>query len=225
MFFRYELVNGVRCKNMLDILNTGIWIDGKHTGSSNKKQKDNEQITDDTADDAWKLIFDCLGEKKEVVSYMSVRHMSPPLFTKYEEGMHYAEHVDSAYMNGIRSDYSTTLFLNDPDEYEGGELCLMMGTETLEYKLPKGWAISYPTGTRHRVNKITSGCRKVCIWWSQSWFRDQIDRNLWYQNCRAKEALIEKHPNCTEYEDEYHCLYSPLNEQGMDLMRHRSEMS
>lgn len=103
------------------------------------------------------------------------------IFSKYIEGGFYKEHVDGQMMGParIRTDYSCTVFINDPEEYDGGELCINVGTEELKYKLKAGQAFVYPTGIRHRVNTVTRGERHVCVFWIESALQDVRMREIY----------------------------------------------
>ena len=95
--------------------------------------------------------------------------------------MHYAFHNDFYQINELRTDYSISIFLNSPDEYEGGELVFRQGNMDTEYKLEPGQAIIYPTGLMHKVNPVTSGERRVCVFWLESIISDS----------RIRETLVE----------------------------------
>jgi PKHD-type hydroxylase len=90
-------------------------------------------------------------------------------YKEYRAGQGYAWHSDEVVSaDGLRLDVSTTLFLNEPHEYEGGELDLRFGDFCISIKLPAGYAVMYPTGLLHRVKTVKSGVRKVIHWWDQS---------------------------------------------------------
>jgi PKHD-type hydroxylase len=104
----------------------------------------------------------------------------PPLFNRYEGGDRFGLHVDNAIRQRgevrIRSDLSATLFLSEPDEYEGGELIVeeMYGEQRV--KLPAGDMVLYPSKSLHRVTPVTSGARVSSFFWVQSLVRDDADR-------------------------------------------------
>lgn len=109
---------------------------------------------------------------------------SPFTFSKYTEGMFYRKHNDNYMMehkgNGfnVKTDFSATVFLNNPSEYEGGELELYVGNQSTKYKLDAGKCVIYPTGLLHEVRTVTSGIRKVCCFWTESRITDQEIRHL-----------------------------------------------
>ncbi len=118
------------------------------------------------------------------------------IFSKYVEGGFYNEHVDSQMMGSsrLRTDYSCTVFINDPDDYDGGELCINVGTEELKYKLQAGQAFVYPTGVKHRVNKVTRGERHVCVFWIESALQDIRMREL-YKGIQRIHTKYLNEPN------------------------------
>ena len=103
-------------------------------------------------------------------------------YKEYTAGQEYEWHQDEVTnVDGLRLDMSTTLFLNDPTEYEGGELELRFGDFGVSIKLPAGYAVIYPTGIIHRVKPIISGIRKVVHWWDES--------NV--QNAFVRDAIVQ----------------------------------
>lgn len=110
--------------------------------------------------------------------------MRPLLFSRYDVGMGYGNHVDNALMGSeprMRTDLSFTVFLNDPDQYEGGELVIddLSGTQSI--KLPAGSLVLYPSSFLHRVDTVTSGSRLVAVGWVQSLIRDSTQRQIVFE--------------------------------------------
>ena len=109
-------------------------------------------------------------------------------YKKYNPGQDYDWHQDEITDGaGLRMDMSTTLFLNDPTDYEGGELELRFGDFGVSIKLPAGHAVIYPTGIIHRVKPVTSGVRKVVHWWDESTVQNPFQRDA--------IILLNKHPD------------------------------
>ncbi|MDR5866042.1 Fe2+-dependent dioxygenase [Halomonas koreensis] len=110
------------------------------------------------------------------------RRMKPLMFSRYQEGMTYGNHVDDAVMatpqGPMRTDLSFTLFLNDPDHYDGGELLVDSTAGEQTYKLPAGALILYPSSTLHRVEPVTRGERLAAVGWAQSQVRDPQQREI-----------------------------------------------
>jgi PKHD-type hydroxylase len=103
---------------------------------------------------------------------------STPLFTRYEPGMSYPPHIDAAIMGGVRTDVAVTVFLNEPECYEGGELVINTGTTEQSIKLNAGDAIAYPATTFHHVREVESGVRSTAVLWLQSRVKDPEQRAL-----------------------------------------------
>ena len=96
------------------------------------------------------------------------RNMKPILFSRYEPGMEYGTHVDNALMSGrppVRSDLSFTIFLADPDSYDGGELVIESPAGDMSFKLPAGSGILYPSSSLHHVAAVTRGSRLAAVSW------------------------------------------------------------
>lgn len=116
---------------------------------------------------------------------------------RYEPGMTYGWHVDEALFPSsppMRSDLSCTLFLNPPEEYDGGELVVQFGQQELAYKLSPGSALIYPSTTIHQVAPVTRGVREVAITWVQSWVADAQKRELLVQLEEAKARAGTRDP-------------------------------
>lgn len=110
--------------------------------------------------------------------------LAPPMMTRYKPGMKYGAHADAAFLplpaGTLRSDLSCTIFLNEPGDYEGGELRISLGDAVLSFKLEPGEAIVYPSDTLHEVMPVTKGERLVAITFIQSLIQDPFRRNLLY---------------------------------------------
>ena len=127
--------------------------------------------------------------------------IAPPLITRYKPGMKYGAHADAAYMQlpnqAIRSDLSCTIFLNEPRDYEGGELHIQIGDAQLHFKLQPGEAIVYPSDTMHEVLPVTKGERLVAITFIQSRVPDPFKRYMLFElnEVAALEGLQMKPEN------------------------------
>jgi PKHD-type hydroxylase len=119
----------------------------------------------------------------------------PPLFNRYEGGMHFGSHVDGAIRlvpgSGVRvrTDISITLFLTPPDEYDGGELLVEDTFGVQEVKLPAGHAIVYPGTSLHQVRPVTRGARVSSFFWAQSLVRDDTQRAMLFDLDGAIQRL------------------------------------
>lgn len=142
------------------------------------------------------LARDALARHPDVRVFAQPRQMARTTVVRYEPGMTYGWHVDEALFAStppMRSDLSCTIFLNDPGEYDGGELSIELGAQTLSYKLEPGQAILYPSTTIHRVAPVTRGVRIAAITWLQSWIADAARRELLVQLQEA-QAIVARGP-------------------------------
>lgn len=114
---------------------------------------------------------------QKIIHTFNVKRTSQLYFVEYNEGAKYGYHFDNNPIGGVFTHYSLTCFLNNPSEYEGGELVIKVGTKELEYKLDAGKALIYPTGLWHKVNQVKSGSRKVFVCWIESIIHDSFMRN------------------------------------------------
>jgi PKHD-type hydroxylase len=124
-----------------------------------------------------------------------------PVFNRYEVGMTYGEHVDNALMGAsaeVRADISATLFLSQPDEYEGGELTIQDGGVRQTVKLAAGDLFIYPATSMHRVEPVLRGARYAAVLWIQSRVRDTMRRRLLFDLDVALGALRQRIPQAGE---------------------------
>ncbi len=129
--------------------------------------------------------------------------IKPPLVARYGPGMAYGSHVDNAVMSGrpaIRSDMSFTLFLEDPDAYDGGELVIEGGLGDQEVKLPMGALVLYPTSALHHVAPVTRGRRLVAVSWVQSVIRDPARREMLFELDTVRRDLFDKYGKTDEFD-------------------------
>jgi PKHD-type hydroxylase len=164
----------------------GRFVDGR-ISSPHSTVKDNLQI--DHADDAYtqssRLMAQALQRSEPFRNFAFPSLMAPPLLARYEPGMKYGVHSDSAVIQlgqrQLRSDLSCTIFLNEPDAYDGGALAVWLGDRKVEFKLPPGAAVVYPSTTLHEVTPVTAGQRLVGITFIESQIADTALRELLYE--------------------------------------------
>lgn len=158
--------------------NEASFASGKYGNAENKIVKDN--LVMEHGEPYYKcsdIVKNELMMNSELVHYTSLKRTSEFTFTEFREGHFYDSHIDAYYMeNYVRTDLSCTIFLSDPSEYEGGELSINIGNREVDYKLPAGSLLLYPTNEYHRVRQITSGKRRVCIFWIESHICDPTVR-------------------------------------------------
>lgn len=160
------------------------FVHGRITNPHNSA-KDNEQLHEPaTYQKSAQLLHAAMMRAEDFRNFAFPVSMAPPLITRYQPGMHYGAHTDAAYITlpggTLRSDLSCTIFLSDPESYEGGALRIQLGDAELQFKLPAGVAIIYPSDTLHQVQPVTSGERLVAITFIQSRVPDPFRRNLLY---------------------------------------------
>lgn len=118
--------------------------------------------------------------------------MTPLILSRYREGQTYGMHVDDALMQGLRTDLSFTLFLSDPDGYDGGALVVSDAVEERAVRLAPGSALLYPSTTLHRVEPVTRGTRLCLVGWVQSWIRDAGQREVLFDLDRAIADVLAR---------------------------------
>jgi PKHD-type hydroxylase len=183
------------------ILEGSPWVDGRVTaGEVAAKAKNNLQIPQDSAEAraAGDIVLKALGRNPLFNSAALPLRVLPPMFNRYDEGMYFAAHVDGAVRAipgagmRLRADVSTTLFLTDPADYDGGELVVEDSYGSHSVKLPAGDMVVYPTTSLHRVEPITRGSRWSSFFWTQSMVKDDGKRTLLYD---LDHAIIETRKN------------------------------
>jgi len=131
------------------------------------------------------IVLAALGASRVFRDFVLPKRIAPPMLARYQPGMKYGAHADSAYVAAapgtLRSDVSATVFLSDPASYEGGELVVQLGTQTLRFKGRPGAAIFYPSTTIHEVAPVTSGERLVSVTFIQSLVADEARRTVLYE--------------------------------------------
>jgi len=178
-----DVIDAAEHATLLEIARTAPWVDGRETaGSTLAQTKHNQQLSRDSAlvGDVAKLVGAALQRHAQFGMATMPRQMHSLQLARYGAGMKYGAHVDAAMMGGLRADLSFTLFLNDPDEYDGGELALETGAGEMRFKLPARALVCYATGQLHEVREVTRGERLVGVGWVHSYVRDTEQRTtLW----------------------------------------------
>jgi PKHD-type hydroxylase len=121
-----------------------------------------------------------------------------PLFARYQPGHAYGAHVDNALIGGLRTDVSFTLFLSDPQSYDGGELVVDTPSGEEAFKLAPGSVVTYPATTLHRVAPVTRGERLAAAGWVRSYLRDPTQRELLFDLETARRRLFEREGKTTD---------------------------
>ena len=185
MYRILQLLTDAEVAECRKIAATAPFVDGRITNPHNKA-KQNEQLHDQAAyQKSSQLLQQAYARSQEFHEFAFPVRIAPPMMTRYKPGMKYGAHADSAFIQlpqgTIRSDLSSTLFLTDPSDYDGGELQVRLGDSELSFKLKPGEAIIYPSDSLHQVVPVTKGERLVAITFIQSRVQDPFRRNLLFE--------------------------------------------
>lgn len=166
--------------------------------------KNNEQISwnQEAAADIQEQILGHIKNHKRLVGTCHPKRISRPLISRSGEGMGYGYHVDDAQIGAVgnknRSDISMTIFLNEPDAYDGGELEIITPYGSTEFKLPAGHAIAYPSKFLHQVRNVSAGARLVAVCWMESYIRNEQDREILVELDQINKKMHALAPNAPE---------------------------
>ena len=185
-------------------LDAGPWADGNVTsGHQAATAKRNSQLPEDCVEarEISAIIVQALNANPMFVSAALPHTIFPPLFNRYEGGGAFGGHVDNAIRQQrggplrIRSDLSATLFLSEPEDYDGGELMIEENYGSQSVKLPAGDMVLYPSKSLHRVTPVTRGARVSSFMWLQSLVRDDGARETLFQlDVATQRVNIDKGP-------------------------------
>lgn len=193
-----ELITPDELAHIKRLVSTVGFTEGKATaGELLHKAKNNQQIPWDhpVMKQIAGLVMQALGRSDGFMSAAQPRKLATMLVSRYQPGMAYGMHVDAPLMaepNHVRSDVSFTLFLSEPDTYEGGELAFEIGNSEATFKLPARSAVCYPTGQLHRVRPVEKGERLAVVGWVQSLVREPAVREMLHDLSEAREQLVGK---------------------------------
>ena len=203
------------CRNKIE---KSEWIDGKITaGHQSARTKNNLQLPENhpLTLEMGELILSSLERNPLFMSAALPLKVFPPLFNRYEGGHSFGNHVDNAIrqINGtphrIRTDLSATLFLTNPEDYDGGELVVEDTYGVHSVKLPAGHLVLYPATSLHNVRPVTKGARISSFFWIQSMIRDDGERTILFDMDMAIQRINETapdHPSAIQLTGVYHNL-------------------
>lgn len=186
------------------LLDRAQFIDGKTTASDAARAvKNNLQI--DMSDRTvlpglQQLIGNAIIQEEKFHNTFYAAKAYPFVFSKCETGMGYGKHVDSPIMGNpaIRTDLAMTVFLDEPDSYDGGELVICEGTSEMSFKPAAGTAVVYPCQYLHYVREVQRGMRRVCVTWFQSAVRNAEQRQVLADVKAMHKTMAEKDPQGIE---------------------------
>jgi PKHD-type hydroxylase len=185
------------------ILATAPWEDGRATAGHLAVQvKSNLQLPVDSpeAGQLGDLILQKLGQCPTFIAAALPLRVLPPRFNRYEGGGAYGNHIDNALFRVpgadayVRTDISCTVFLNDPEDYDGGELIVEDSYGEHLVKRPAGDIVIYPGTSHHRVEPVTRGMRLASFFWTQSLVPSELNRRTLFELDSAIQKLTADHP-------------------------------
>jgi len=181
------------------LMETGPWADGNITsGPQAALAKRNEQLpeTSPQAQEASAIVLDALGGSPLFFAAALPLKIYPPLFNRYAGGQNFGTHIDNAIriqpgsQFRVRSDLSATLFLSDPESYDGGELTVEHHLGVQSVKLPAGHMVVYPASSLHHVEPVTRGARVASFFWIQSMVREDSARQTLFDLDSTIQMLV-----------------------------------
>lgn len=179
-----EVLSKAQVAACREVTDDAKWIDGRATaGPQAAAVKMNVQLPENApeARRLGEMVIEALFRSPLFVSFALPQRILPPMFNRYGEGQYFGSHIDSsirALPGGMRmrTDLSITVFLAEPDEYDGGELVIEDSYGAHQIKLPAGGAVVYPATSLHHVKPVTRGFRVASFFWIQSMVRDERAR-------------------------------------------------
>lgn len=206
-----------------ELLAHATYVDGKASAGLAAARVKQNQEADRQAQDLDRLDNLVMGALVRHPVYRAgalALKVAAPFYARYVPGMRYGEHVDDPVMGGAdglyRSDIAVTVFLNEPADYDGGELTVQTAFGEQQVKLPAGDAVMYPASSRHHVAEVTRGERRVAVTWVQSLVRDPARRELLYELHQVRERLLKEVPE--------HADTARVNAVYVNLVRMWSEL-
>jgi PKHD-type hydroxylase len=213
-----EVLNLEHVRKARGKLDESAWVDGRVTaGHQSAKAKDNMQLPENhpVAEELGDVILTALGQNALFIAAALPLRVFPPLFNRYAGGQSFGTHVDNAIRqisstgHRIRTDLSATLFLSEPDEYEGGELVVEDTYGMHSVKLPAGHLVLYPATSLHHVKPVTRGARVASFFWIQSMIREDSRRTLLFDLDLSIQRIardVPDHPSSVSLTGVYHNL-------------------
>jgi PKHD-type hydroxylase len=207
--FMIVAIDNVLASNELQLLLTELqgaeFVDGQLTaGRYARTVKNNLQLaTGSTVANQLQAIVQKAVQRHPLFQAMArPQVIRVPLFSRYEPGMSYGLHTDNAMMNDppLRSDLSLTLFLTEPESYEGGELAIDTGMGEQYFKLAAGSMVVYPSTHLHRVTEVTQGIRFAAVTWVQSYVRDAAQREILFDLDTVRQSLFRNSGKTIEFD-------------------------
>ena len=190
---------------MLDLLVRAKFVDGMETaGRTLSDLKRNAQLSRESGElqQIVQKLLSALQRHPTFAEAVYPHHLHSALVSRYTPGMAYGKHVDGAIMGSkarYRTDLSFTLFLNEPSDYDGGELSIESGSGAQTWKLNARDLVCYPTSQLHEVRELTRGERIAVVGWIQSFVRDDRAREVLWDLARAKTDIWNREGRCESF--------------------------
>ena len=201
----HNVLDKQQLKTVRELIDSSRFVDGRlSAGVTARKVKNNEEIPQDsqTINQLNNIVMNALYNHPVYQAAVFPHRVATPFYARYRPGKAYGDHVDDPVMGPMggryRTDVSTTVFLSEPGEYEGGETVIRTQFGDRKVKLDAGDAITYPSGSLHHVAEVTSGTRLVAVTWAQSMIREPDKRELLYNLHKTRESLQKKYPDDEE---------------------------
>ena len=205
------------------IIATGQFRDGTTSaGMAARRVKHNDELSlpQQQMGELNNLVMGSLVNNPVYRSAAMPLKVAAPYYARYTAGMTYGDHVDDPIMGQgaelYRSDLSVTIFLNNPEDYDGGELTIQTAFGDQQVKLPAGDAVLYPSSSIHRVAEVTRGERLVAVSWIQSVIKEPERRALLHDMNQARETLLQEQPDAA--------VTAQVNHSYINLVRMWSEI-
>lgn len=196
-----DLLDAAALDSVHRLLADGRFVDGAASaGSRAAPAKHNAELPTDAPQNEPlnRIVMGALVSHPAYLSAVLPLRVATPIYARYDIGMGYGAHLDDPVMGvggRYRSDVAISVFLNGPDDYAGGALCIDTGYGETALRPPAGSAVLYPAGFRHRVSPVTGGSRLVAVTWAQSLVPDVAQRSLLYDLARARDELMKTAPD------------------------------
>ncbi len=216
-----DILDSTQLAAVQSVLHQCKFIDGKLSAGDNaRRHKTNQELAanEDQFDALNSVVMTQLVQQPIYLNSALPAKISLPIYARYTSGMSYGMHIDDPVMGGTsryRSDISITVFLSNPADYDGGELCIETAFGNSEIKLPAGHAVLYPSSSRHAVNPVTRGERLVAIAWVQSMVRNPEQRQILFQLSQARDRLKSRPESCS---------YQLIDDSYVNLVRMWAEV-
>ncbi|MCA8899707.1 MAG: Fe2+-dependent dioxygenase [Hyphomonas sp.] len=193
-----QVLTKEQVREIRELIDAANWVDGRVTaGIQSAERKHNTQLPEESAAarTAQQMVSVAVGNNPLFLSAALPQKVFPPLFNRYVVGDSFGSHVDNAIRSvknspeRIRTDLSCTLFLTEPEDYDGGDLVIETLFGAQEVKLEAGDLVLYPASSLHSVTEITRGARISSFFWLQSMVRDDGERTLLFDLDQSIQRL------------------------------------